>query len=187
MSLPRKPGTVLLTHIPTLDAVLRKHEAVLGRDFEAYRNHAYRVANLCAAQSSGSPEEIEKIAIVSAFHDLGIWTDRTFDYLSPSASLARGHLTESGHAGWIPEITAAILEHHKISRYRGNDGWVVEPFRRADWMDVSMGLISFGLSGGLFETVVATWPRAGFHKLLARLELRRLRTNPWSPLPMVRL
>jgi hypothetical protein len=139
---------VLLTHIPTLDAVLGKHAAILGRDFEAYRNHAYRVANLCAAQSSGSPEQIEKIAIVAAFHDLGIRTDRTFDYLSPSASLARAHLTHSGQAVWIPEITAA-------------------------WMDISMGLITFGLSRTLFEAVVAKWPRAGFHNLRASDESAR--------------
>ena len=115
---------------------------------------------------AGSAEEIEKIAIAAAFHDLGIWTDRTFDYLSPSANLARAYLTNSGRAEWIPEITETIFGHHKVSRYRGRDGWLVEPFRRADWMDVSMGVITFGLSRRLLEAALSLWPRAGFHKRL---------------------
>lgn len=182
---PDDPAPLL--RIPTLDTILGVHAAALGADFEGYRNHTYRVANLCVAQLSGSAEEIEKVAIAAAFHDLGIWTDQTFDYLTPSASLARAYLTRSERAEWIPEITEIIFCHHKVSRYRGRDGWLVEAFRRADWMDVSMGIITFGLPRRLFEATLAVWPRAGFHKRLAQLALRRLRTHPWSPLPMVRL
>jgi hypothetical protein len=178
---------VPLPRIATLDTILSVHAAALGGDFEGYRNHAYRVANLCVIQSAGSTEEIEKIAIAAAFHDLGIWTDRTFDYLIPSASLARAYLTDSGQVEWIPEITEIIVGHHKVSRYHGRDGWLVEPFRRADWMDVSLGVITFGLSQRLFEAALSLWPRAGFHKRLAQLALQRFRTHPWSPLPMVRL
>ena len=181
------PDTVPLLRIPTVDAILDVHAAVLGEDLEGYRNHVYRVANLCVAQLAGSAEEIEKTAVAAAFHDLGIWTDCTFDYLSPSASLARAYLTTSGRADWIPEITETIFGHHKVSRYCGPDGGLVEPFRRADWMDVSMGVITFGLSRRLFEAALSLWPRAGFHKRLVQLALRRARTHPWSPLPMVRL
>ena len=180
-------GGVPLPRITTLDTILGLHAGALGGDFEGYRNHAYRVANLCVSQSSGSTDEIEKIAIAAAFHDLGIWTDRTFDYLIPSVSLARAHLVDSGRPGWIPEVTEIILGHHKISRYRGPDGWLVEPFRRADWMDVSMGVMTFGVSRRLFDATLSLWPRAGFHKRLVDLALRRVWTHPWSPLPMVRL
>lgn len=65
--------------------------------------------------------------------------------------------------------------------------WLVEPFRRADWVDVSRGLIRFGLPRSFLREVFATWPAAGFHKKLVQLELGRLRTHPWNPLPMVKL
>jgi hypothetical protein len=175
MSVQAKELT-LLKEIGTLDVLLHDHAAVLGADFTAYRNHTYRVANLCVAQSSGAPDHVEKIAIAAAFHDMGIWTDATFDYLPPSIRLASNYLTRSGKATWIPEITAMILEHHKILPYRGEGHALVEPFRRSDWVDVSRGLLTFGL-----------WPNAGFHKMLLRLELKRLRTHPFSPLPMMRL
>ncbi len=127
------------------------------------------------------------MAIAAGCHDLGIWTDRTFDYLGPSVRLACAHLSNSGRAEWTDEITAMILEHHKLSRYRGDPGWLVEPFRRADWVDVSKGFIAFGLPGALVREVLSAWPSAGFHRRLAQLALQRLRTHPWHPLPMVKL
>jgi ketol-acid reductoisomerase len=38
-----------------------------------------------------------------------------------------------------------IREHHKIRRFRGEAAGMIEPFRRADWIDVSLGVLSFGL------------------------------------------
>lgn len=178
---------MLLTAIATLDEVLHAHAAVLGRDFTAYRNHTYRVVNLCVAQSSGDPEPLEKMAIAAAFHDMGIWTDGTFDYLRPSVRLANAYLVKSGNAAWAPEISEMILEHHKLSPYRGDPNWLVEPFRRSDWVDVARGLVTFGLSRNLRREIFTTWPSAGFHRKLVQLELDQLRTHPWNPLPMMRL
>jgi hypothetical protein len=79
---------MLLATIDTLDRVLHVYRAVLGGDFTAYRNHAYRVVNLCAAQSLRSSEQLEKVAIAAAFHDLGIWTER--DIRLPAALSSTG-------------------------------------------------------------------------------------------------
>ena len=179
---------VLLKEIPVLDRILDAHAAELGGDFTAYRNHTYRVVNLCLAFCPGDPAQLEKIATATAFHDLGIWTDRTFDYLQPSVRLACDHLTRQGKKEWTTEVTEMILEHHKISSYRGNPHWLVEHFRRADWVDVSMGLI-YALDFRVISSrrFCRAWPNAGFHKRLVQLELNHLRTHPWNPLPMVRL
>lgn len=177
----------LLTVIPTIDRVLEAHAAELGEDFVAYRNHTYRVANLCVALSPANAEQLEKIATAVAFHDLGIWTDHTFDYLQPSVNLACAHLTRAGRTAWSSEISAMILEHHKLRSYGGNPLWLVEQLRRADWIDVSMGVFKFGLPRSRVKEILATWPSAGFHKRLVALELKQLRTHPWNPLPMIRL
>jgi len=180
-------GVVLLNEIPVLDQILDAHADDLGGDFAAYRNHTYRVVNLCIALCSDDLADLEKIATATAFHDLGIWTDRTFDYLQPSVRLACDYLAHSGNQEWTAEISEMILEHHKLSSYRGNQHWLVEQLRRADWVDVSMGLITFGLSRDSVREIMSMWPSAGFHKRLAKLELNHLRTHPWNPLPMVRL
>jgi hypothetical protein len=178
---------MLLTEIPVLDAVLRTHAAELGGDFGGYRNHAYRVVNFSVALSSSDPERLEKLAIAAAFHDLGIWTDGTFDYVPPSIALATAHLTRSGRSEWVPEIAGMIREHHKISRFLGDPRWLVEPFRRADWIDVSLGLVRSGLPRALLREIFSAWPDEGFHKRLVQLFLVRLGTHPWNPLPMLRL
>src|SRR5678816_3071087 len=92
----------LLTRIPTIDAVLNDHASVLGDDFVAYRNHVYRVVNFCVAIAGGR-DDLEKIAIAAAFHDLGIWTDRTFDYIAPSIARARTYLVERAREDWITD------------------------------------------------------------------------------------
>jgi HD domain len=177
----------LLTGIPTADRLLEAHAGDLGRDFAAYRNHVYRVVNLCAAIVPLDATGLEKIAIAAAFHDLGIWTDRTFDYLQPSVRLAEAHLGRSGNKEWAAEIAAIILEHHKLSPYRDSRFPLVEPFRRADWIDVTKGLRRFGLQGSVIREIYAAWPSAGFHRLLVQLSFQRWRSHPLSPLPMLKL
>ena len=109
----------------------------------------------------------------------------TFDYIPPSIRLARAHLKGSGQSAWTSEITEMIFQHHKLLPYHGDS--LVEQFRRADLVDVSKGVIRSGLSRELVDNVLTTWPNAGFHRRLVMLELQRLRTHPWSPLPMIRL
>lgn len=176
----------MLTRIATLDALLDAHAGELGGDLTGYRNHTYRVANLCIALSSDDPQQVEKIAIAAALHDMGIWTDGTFDYLVPSVRLAQDYLASVDRIDWIPEVIAMILQHHKITPYRENSGWLVEPFRRSDWADVSMGVLTFGLPRPFMRALYATWPSAGFHRRLLALEARHLLAHPLNPLPMVR-
>lgn len=178
---------MLLTHVRTLDAILHKYASALAGDLTAYRNHTYRVVNLCAVQAAPDAVALEKIAIAAAFHDLGIWTNGTFDYLPPSIGLARAYLAQNEQMAWADEITEMILQHHKVSAYDGNAGPLVETFRRADWIDVTRGLRSFGVPRSVRREVFAHWPNAGFHRRLAQFEVMQLRTAPWNPLPMVKL
>jgi hypothetical protein len=107
---PSAAGTGLLTSVPTIDEVLSDHESELGHDFIAYRNHAYHVVNLCAAIVKDRVD-LEKIAVAAVFHDLGIWTDKTFDYIAPSVALAREYLVAHGREAWIAEIEEMIEDH----------------------------------------------------------------------------
>jgi len=177
----------VLADVPPLEAALAAHATQLGTDFVGYRNHAYRVLNLCLALQPASVKALERLAVSAAYHDLGIWTDRTFDYLGPSVRVAAAHLRAVDKESWIPEISETILQHHKLSKYAPPERSLVEVFRRADWIDVSRGLLTFGLPRAFLRDLAAVWPSAGFHKRLLQLELARLRTHPWNPLPMLRL
>jgi hypothetical protein len=176
----------MLTTLPTIEEVLGDHAPALGSDRTAYRNHVYRVVNLCLAIAERNPSELEKLAVAAVFHDLGIWTNRTLDYIAPSVALAREHLMRRRRAEWIPEIEATIVNHHKVTASATAELSLVESFRRADWIDVTYGLRSFGLLRSVITAILAEWPDAGFHRRLIQLEINRLWRHPLSPIPMVR-
>lgn len=179
------PGARLLT-IDALDRLLDSHARELAADFTAYRNHTYRVVNLCLAFAPRDEAALEKTVIAAAFHDIGIWTDHTFDYLEPSVRRAVAHLETAGLQAWTAEVTRMIRCHHKVTAVDGEPDSLAECFRRADWVDVSKGLLTCGLPRSVVHDVLATWPAAGFHRRLVELSLKRLRTHPFNPLPMFR-
>jgi len=174
----------LVTRITTIDDVLNDHAAALRDDFVGYRNHVYRVVNLCVAIAGRN--ELERIAVAAAFHDLGIWTNHTFDYIAPSIALAHEYLVAHAREDWITEIERMIADHHKITPEADPDS-LSEVFRRADWIDVTRGLRRFGIPRSFVARLFATWPDAGFHWRLVTLTLDRFRRHPLTPLPMVRL
>lgn len=172
--------------IPLIDALLDGHRKSLGEDFTAYKNHCYRVANFCLALSVKNEAEHDKVFIAAAFHDLGIWTHKTFDYLGPSRMLAREYLIKINRGGWTEEVEAMIAFHHKITPYGRNPSWLVEPFRKADWIDILKGGLRFGLPRGFAAKVLTAFPNAGFHKRLFELTMERMKSHPFSPLPMMK-
>ena len=176
----------LLTSLSTVEEVLDDYAPELGHDLIAYRNHVYRVVNLCVAILGDSRGELEKIAVAAVFHDLGIWTNHTFDYIAPSVALAREHLAARGMADWIPEIEAMIADHHKVTPSHAHPRSLVESFRRADWIDVTRGLRRFGLPRTFIAAASAPWPSAGFHRRLVQLTIDRFLKHPLTPLPMVK-
>ena len=175
----------LLTRIQTIDDVLNDHRTALGNDFLGYQNHVYRIVNLCAEFVGRS--ELEKIAVAAVFHDLGIWTNGTFDYIGPSIALAHDYLIARAREDWTSEIEGMIADHHKITPSTAGPDSLIEAFRRADWIDVTRGLRGFGIPRPFLARLFATWPDAGFHWRLLTLTLDRFRSHPLTPLPMVRL
>ena len=60
-----------ITQNEIIDSILISYKEDLGRYFEQYRNHVFRVYNLALPYMSDN-KDIEIISIASAFHDLGI-------------------------------------------------------------------------------------------------------------------
>ncbi|MHC8285965.1 phosphohydrolase [Pseudomonas sp. XS1P51] len=176
----------LVREFPVTDEILASFAQVIGADLPGYRNHIYRVLNFYIAISGIEGLPSEAVQIAAAFHDLGIWTDRTIDYLDPSVRLAEDYLAgrQQSHLG--SEVTALILEHHKVRPYGAAHALSVEPFRRSDVIDVSLGVVTFGLPRAFVKAVKSAFPNRGFHWLLIRLTARQLLRSPLRPLPMFR-
>jgi hypothetical protein len=175
-----------LLDFPLTDEILTSFALAIGADLQGYRNHIYRVLNFHAALRGAEGLPPDAVQIAAAFHDLGIWTDDTLDYLPPSIALATEYLDSQQRPELKNEVSALILEHHKLRRYRGAYADSVEPFRQADLLDVSLGLMRFGLPRSFIKTVQATFPDHGFHSMLMKLSARQLLRSPLRPLPMFR-
>ncbi len=164
------------------DTILTTFREDLGRDYVPYRNHVMRCLQYCHMQEPRQ-DDWDKLQIAAAFHDLGIWTASTFDYIEPSVELAVGWLEKSGCSAWADDVVAAIRDHHKVLR---SEVPLAEVFRKADWMDVTFGLVRHGLPGQTLRSAYRLFPDAGFHRMLMRLFVVNLRRRPLHPLPMLR-
>src|SRR4051812_35299180 len=177
-----------LARHPLIDEILDAHrEVARGQDaaFEGYRNHAHRVHNFARAISSLSPEDEEKIAIAAAFHDLFVFDG--LDYLEPSIEEAARYLQSTGREAWDREVALTIAFHHRVRPYRGEAAGLVEPFRRADWNDVTGGVVRGGIPRELRKAADAEFPVGDFvPKALTKLALSWLPRHPLRPAPSFR-
>ena len=174
-----------LTRVPLVDEALAPYRARIGEDWDGYRNHVLRVLNFCRALS-GEHALPDTLVVAAAFHDLGIWSDGTFDYLEPSAAHAASWLHSHGRHGEVDAVQEVIRMHHKLRACDGAHAAQAEPFRRADLVDVSLGLVRFGLTREYVARVQRALPDCGFHWRLVRLAGRQCLKTPLSPLPMLR-
>ncbi len=171
---------------PEIDELLSRWRDALQGDYPAYRGHVYRVFNYGRALAGNGTESDSKIGIAAVFHDLGIWSDKTFDYLEPSVALARRYLDQGPQGSWESEVSHMIRYHHKLRPYRAKDGRLVEAFRRADLVDLTKGRVTFGLDPTFIREVSTEFPYAGFHRRVLQLALQWALRHPLNPLPMIK-
>ena len=177
-----------LVRHPLIDEILdarrdfaRGHMAA----FEGYRNHAHRVYNFARSIASWPSDDQDKAAIAAAFHDLCAFDG--LDYIEPSIEEAGRYLRETGRQAWDREVAYTIAFHHRVRPYRGEHASLVEPFRRADWNDFTMGLVRGGVPRELREAADAEFPVTDFvPKAIARLTLGWLPRHPFRPAPVFR-
>lgn len=172
--------------IREIDKILENWKRVIGADFDGYRNHVVRMTSFCFALRNCNEEDRQKIVIAACFHDIGLWTARTLDYLPPSVPPALQYLTECGLDKWSKEITLMITEHHKLRPYYKDNSSLIELFRQGDLVDFSLGWVKFGLPNELIQKVKRQFPNAGFHKNLVKLAARWFIRHPFNPAPMMK-
>ncbi|PIB36161.1 hypothetical protein BFP72_12525 [Reichenbachiella sp. 5M10] len=174
--------------IPQIERVLLYYTQALGHDYNAYRNHVYRIYHLtlllCPSELNKAQEEA--LAIAAVFHDLGIWTHHSMDYLSPSAESAVRHLEETGRTHLSDLCRQLIIHHHKISPYQGDHSDLTEAFRQADFMDLTFGVTRHGLPISRYQHLKESFPFLGFQKLIAKKILRHAFRHPMHPFPMLK-
>ncbi len=174
-------------HHARIEEILDAFGTAMGRDRSAYRGHVYRVFHYCRALGGVGDTRDDAIALAAAFHDLGIWSDGTVDYLPPSVRRLREHLEARGEGALAGELSRMVELHHKLTPVRGEGATLVEAFRRADLVDLAFGWLRFGLPAPYVHEIQAAFPHAGFQLRVVQLVGGWALRHPWRPLPMMRL
>ena len=174
------------TSIPLLETILENWKDKLGNDYTGYKNHVYRMVNFSFALHDFNDEDRQKIIIAGCFHDLGIWSDETFDYLPPSILLAKDYLQKNKLENWVSEIELMIDMHHKLGKYTGESRPIIEVFRQGDLVDFSLGIVKCGLPKDYVKKVKNQFPNAGFHQGLIKSAGRWFCKHPLNPLPVLK-
>lgn len=79
-----------------------------------------------------------------------------------------------------------IYWRHKVRKYQGTHKELAENFRKADWIDVSLGLLSFGFDRQKINETRKSFPSLAFHIFLVKAILKNIFIHPLRPLPMFR-
>ena len=157
----------ILRDVPLAEEILESHRhRARGDDegYDAYKAHVYRLLNFARALTPDGPDRDDKLAIAAAFHDLAVFD--TLDYLVPSIQAQDAWLQQTGREAWSDELALIVAEHHRLSRYRSSrpHAALVEAVRRADLVDVSHGLVRFGLPRSYVKEVRAAFDASVFFK-----------------------
>ena len=177
---------VIEEHIQLVEDILGDWKSKIGGNYDGYRNHVYRMINFSFSFGSFNTGDREKIVIAGCFHDLGIWSDNTFDYLPPSMKRARDYLVKNSQEAWAPEIELMIAEHHKVRKYNDVTHPTIGAFRKGDLVDFSLGLVKCGLPSAYVRSVKAQFPNAGFHKGLVKTAAKWICRHPLNPVPVLK-
>ncbi|MBP0904298.1 hypothetical protein ACFSKN_18620 [Mariniflexile gromovii] len=169
-----------------MDDILEYYRPYLLIDFDKYKNHVYRVYLNCV-QMDKNADNHQRYALASVFHDIGIWTNRTFDYLEPSIEAVLSFMELNTPFITPEEICLMINNHHKVTPYHGIYGITVETFRKADWMDLTFYLLHSSRNRKELRKKLKFYPYLGFHRLLLKMALKHSIRFPWKPLPMLRI
>lgn len=173
-------------NINLIDKILKPYIDTIGTDFLGYKNHVYRMVNFCFILSDNDTIERQKIIIAACFHDIGIWLNKTIDYIPPSIPPMLDYLKKNNLEHWQEEIRLMIEEHHKLTKYKNPNFPLVEKFRKGDLVDFSLGLIKFGIPKLFIEEVKSSFPNAGFHKGLFKKIFIWILKHPLKPAPMLK-
>ncbi|MGQ0698001.1 MAG: hypothetical protein ACT4PZ_07135 [Panacagrimonas sp.] len=179
----------VITSSPELERLIQPYAHTFPRpsDFLGYRSHCLRMLNAILYVSADEPHRREICDIALAFHDVTVFPQRTLDYLGSSAALAVEHLKSIGREEWAEPVRLMIEMHHKITPYRGAYANLVEAMRQADWLDVSFGLVSFGIPRDWLREVRGALPLHTFYpRALFPVIGSYMVRHPQSPLPNFR-
>jgi putative nucleotidyltransferase with HDIG domain len=176
------PGFAEMAVTPAVNDALGALRAATARVEGPMERHCLRVRHIAAelARHRGWAIDGEVITVAAILHDIGLYTSasRGGVYTEDGAELAREMLrAHSWSTERIRRCAEAIDRHHELRSQLARGG-EVEALRLADLVDLSGGLLTFGLDRRWLRSLNQTVPRRGLIAELTRELGRAFRQRP---------
>lgn len=164
------------------DALARLRE-LTGDVGGPMERHGLRCFLICEKHASDLGKEVDRevLMIAGLVHDIGLYEGASEGGVYTTDGR---HFTErllAGREGWSPErlrlLGDAIERHHEV-RTQWAAGSEVELMRRADMIELSSGVVNFGLDRGWIRGLWGAVPRAGIYGEVAKMVGKALRERP---------
>lgn len=160
-------------------AALRALRQLAGAD-SAMERHCHRQFLIAERLAGERPYDRELVLCACWLHDAGVYIDSSAPYVTEGGLLA-AQVVEP--FAWEPDRRQRLhdaCEQHHAPRSRIGLGLEVELLRQSDLVDVSAGLVNFGIDRGWLKALFREIPRSGFVPLLGRIAVHELRSRPTS-------
>ncbi len=166
---------------------LRRLREVTGDTDGPMERHCVRCYVICerlAELDDGNAEIDSEVMLVAALlHDIGLYEEASNGgvYVTEGKEFAAELL--AGREEWTLQRTEtcllAIERHHEL-RPQWDAGPEVEFLRRADLLELSMGLVPFGTDRAWRKQLFAAVPRKGIYGEVGKMVGKALRERPTS-------
>lgn len=160
-------------------AAVREASGETDGPMERHGVRVFRTACELAARR-GADVDREVLLVTGFLHDLGLYDSisRGGVYVKDGAEFASELVGKHGWSAERTKLCADAIERHHELRSQWDLGAEVELTRRADLVDVSNGLVRFGLPRTWLRDLSAEVPRDGTYREVARLLGHAVRERP---------
>ncbi len=177
-----------LARTPAEQDALARLRTATGASDGPMERHCLRARHIAAelARRRGWELDGELLTVAAILHDIGLYpgVSRGGVYTADGAELAREILQGHGWDAARVELCAEAIDRHHELRSQRALGGEVEALRLADLVELSGGLLRFGLDRAWLRELNRAVPRRGLPAELAREVGRAIRERP---LTMVRI
>jgi hypothetical protein len=166
-----------LSDSPATKAALEAMRAAAGSGGPMER-HCLRQFAIAERLAGERAFDRELLLCACWLHDAGLYTHSRDPYVTEGARLAARVLEPFA---WAPDRLQRCMdacEQHHAPRSRMAMGLEVELVRQSDLVDVTRGLVNFGLDRGWLRDLFREVPRDGFWRLIGSTVLDELRQRP---------
>lgn len=176
-----------LAHSEAEKAALAAVQELSGADgpLERHGVRVFLIAERLAAER-GVEIDREVVLVAALLHDIGLYegASRGGVYVTDGAEFTADLLHPYGWDEARLQLCFDAIERHHELRPQWDRGEEVELLRRADLVDVSAGLVDFGLPRRELRGLFLEVPRNGFYREIGRLLAGTARRRPHT-LPQI--